>query len=114
MDQNLMDCEPEQLIINEYEPGQGIAPHTDRVDVFDDQIISVSLGSDIVMDFINSKTLETKSILLKRRSLLLMSEDARYEWKHTIPARKSDKIGPIKVDRGKRVSLTFRRIKRDK
>eukprot|EP00667_Euglena_gracilis_P020829 EG_transcript_22644 len=43
--------EPDQIIVNEYYPGQGIALHVDRPDLFDDCIASVSLLSDAVMDF---------------------------------------------------------------
>ena len=34
----------EQAIVNEYEPGQGIAPHVDR-DCFGPVVATVSLGS---------------------------------------------------------------------
>src|SRR4051794_35507293 len=34
-----------QVIVNEYAPGQGIAPHVDCVPCFDDTIVSISLGS---------------------------------------------------------------------
>ncbi len=110
MDRKLMSREPEQLIINEYKPGQGIAPHTDHTAFFEDEIISISLGSSVVMDFINGK--ETKSVLLKRRSLLLMTGDARYRWKHTIAARKVDKIENLSFTRDCRISLTFRKMKK--
>src|SRR5688572_967890 len=36
---------PDQVIINEYEPGQGIAPHVDCEPCFGDTILSMSLGS---------------------------------------------------------------------
>ncbi|MGH9198253.1 MAG: alpha-ketoglutarate-dependent dioxygenase AlkB, partial [Acidimicrobiia bacterium] len=37
----------DQLIVNEYEPGQGIGPHVDRP-CFADVIVSLSLGSTCV------------------------------------------------------------------
>ena len=40
----------EQAIVNEYEPGQGIAPHIDR-DCFGPVVATVSLGSAVNMDF---------------------------------------------------------------
>ena len=42
---NLFDLEPDQLIINEYLPGQGIANHIDCEPCFDDTVISISLNS---------------------------------------------------------------------
>ncbi|CAE1286191.1 ALKBH8 [Acanthosepion pharaonis] len=42
---------PDQLTINQYLPGQGIPPHIDTPSAFEDGIVSVSLGSQVVMDF---------------------------------------------------------------
>lgn len=38
-----------QLIINEYNPGQGINPHIDNPILFSSPIVSLSLGSDCIM-----------------------------------------------------------------
>jgi len=100
---------PDQLIINEYNPGQGINKHVDRVDIFDNYIYSLSLGSDCVMTFEKAENQIQKH--LKRRSLLIISDDARYKWTHAIVARKTDLIGDKKIERDRRISLTFRTIK---
>lgn len=42
---------PDQVIINEYLPGQGISAHVDCIHCFGDTIASLSLGSACVMDF---------------------------------------------------------------
>ena len=42
---------PDQLTVNRYLPGQGIPPHVDTHSAFEDGIVSLSLGSDAVMDF---------------------------------------------------------------
>ena len=47
----LMPAAPEQLIVNEYPAGTGIPAHVDHV-AFDDTIVSISLGSTCVMDFV--------------------------------------------------------------
>jgi alkylated DNA repair dioxygenase AlkB len=101
---------PDQVIVNEYLPGQGISAHIDCVPCFADTISSLSLASSCVMEFSNPKTGEKKSITLEDRSLIVLSGPARYEWQHAIPARKSDIINGIKTERGRRVSLTFRNI----
>jgi len=44
-EEGFIDAEPDQVIINEYYPGQGIAPHVDCEPCFGDTIISLSLGS---------------------------------------------------------------------
>lgn len=99
---------PDQCIANEYLPGQGISDHVDCVPCFGDTIASLSLGSGAIMQFkhLNKK----EEIYLEPRSLLLLSKDARYQWKHGIPARKSDYINGIKLPRMRRISLTFRNV----
>ena len=103
---------PDQVIINEYQPGQGIAPHVDCVPCFRDTIASLSLGSPCVME-LTSPAGEKQSILLEPRSLLTLSGKARYQWKHGIAGRKTDKIGGQVFTRSRRVSLTFRNVLRD-
>ncbi len=97
---------PEQLIVNEYMPGQGISAHIDCISCFGDTIAIISLGSSVMMQF--DKEDERQEIYLKPRSLAVISGPARYHWMHAIPARKSDKVGGIKIPRARRISLTFR------
>lgn len=101
----------DQVIINEYLPGQGIASHIDCEPCFKDIIVSLSLGSDCVMNFTN-KFNKTKKIpvRLEQRSLVVLSGEARYNWLHGIPARKSDEWDGQKYERQRRVSLTFRKV----
>ena len=101
---------PDQVIINEYQPGQGIASHIDCVPCFEETIASISLGSPVLMDFTHSKTNEKISMLLEPRSLFILSGDARYIWKHGITGRKTDKINGQTFFRGRRVSMTFRNV----
>jgi alkylated DNA repair dioxygenase AlkB len=101
---------PDQLIVNEYQPGQGISPHIDCVPCFGATILSLSLGTPIVMLFSHVATGEQHQILLEPRSLLLMQGSARYDWKHSIPARKTDEYAGQIISRGRRISLTFRNI----
>ena len=101
---------PDQVIINEYMPGQGIAPHIDCIPCFKEHIASLSLGSTCTMDFIHHETNEKISILLEPCSLILLSGDARYKWKHGIAARKTDANHGIKLSRSRRISMTFRNV----
>jgi alkylated DNA repair dioxygenase AlkB len=109
-DDGLMPKIPDQLIVNEYQPGQGISAHIDCVSCFDPFISSLSLGSSCVMDFINPRTNEALSLFLEPRSLLVVSGESRYDWQHTIKARKSDVYEGEKRIRNRRVSLTFRNV----
>lgn len=101
---------PDQVIINEYQPGQGISAHVDCVPCFGDTIASLSLCSGCVMDFTHAATREKQSHLLEPRSLLILSGAARYHWQHAIPARKSDKWNGQTIPRARRISLTFRTV----
>lgn len=106
----LMPELPDQLIVNEYEPGQGIAAHVDCVPCFTDTIASLSLGSACVMNFANKHAGETIPLLLDPGSLVVMKGEARYGWTHGIAARKSDVFQGRTIDRRRRVSLTFRKV----
>uniref|UniRef100_A0A8D0HFE2 tRNA (carboxymethyluridine(34)-5-O)-methyltransferase ALKBH8 n=1 Tax=Sphenodon punctatus TaxID=8508 RepID=A0A8D0HFE2_SPHPU len=118
---------PDQLTVNQYEPGQGIPPHIDTHSAFEDEIISLSLGAEIVMDF-KHPDCRTVAVMLPRRSLLVMTGESRYVWSHGITPRKFDviqasegqKVGTITPDtgdltlsrRGTRTSFTFRKVRR--
>lgn len=99
---------PDQAIVNEYLPGQGISAHVDCVPCFSDMIASLTLGSGTIMQFTNGNRKE--EIYLEPRSLATLSGPARYEWAHAIPARKSDTVNGFKVQRTRRISLTFRSV----
>jgi len=101
---------PDQVIINEYQPGQGISPHIDCVPCFGETIASLSLGSPCVMDFTHPQTGAKSSMLLEPRSLLVLSDDARYAWQHGIAARKIDRFDGHMISRTRRISLTFRTV----
>jgi len=100
---------PDQAIINEYQPGQGISAHIDCVPCFGNEVASLSLGSSCVMELIHS-SYGKQSKVLERGSLIVLSGPARYEWQHCIPARKTDVIAGEKILRGRRVSITFRKV----
>ncbi|XP_038179952.1 alkylated DNA repair protein alkB homolog 8 isoform X2 [Arvicola amphibius] len=118
---------PDQLTINQYEPGHGIPAHIDTHSAFEDEIISLSLGSEIVMDFKHPEGV-TVQVMLPRRSLLVMTGESRYLWTHgitprkfdTVPASEQFKGGIITSDigdltlskRGIRTSFTFRKVRR--
>lgn len=101
----------DQVIVNEYEPGQGISSHIDCEPCFKDTIVSLSLGSGCVMNFTNK--FDRKHIIpiwLAPRSIVVLRDEARYEWLHGIAARKWDVWGNQRYERARRVSLTFRKV----
>jgi len=101
---------PDQLIVNEYQPGQGITPHVDCVPCFAETILSLSLGSPCAMNFTQTGRRTPVSLILEPESLLILQGEARYRWKHCLPARKTDVINGKKMPRQRRISLTFRTV----
>ena len=107
MDDDLAPYVADQLIVNEYEPGQGIARHIDK-SLFAETIVSLSLGSTCIMEFRHGARKE--QLLLEPMSALVLSGAARTVWQHSIPARKTDVWLGRPLKRKRRVSLTFRKV----
>ena len=116
------DVEPDQLTVNRYLPGQGIPAHVDTHHCCTSTILSLSLGSGIVMNFKRMEESHTVPVWLPPRSLLVMADEARYSWSHGITPRHYDTL-PCRVldpghdqgdssltlvNRDVRVSLTLR------
>jgi alkylated DNA repair dioxygenase AlkB/SAM-dependent methyltransferase len=98
-----------QMTVNEYKRGQGIGSHIDTKSAFEDGLISLSLGSDTIMEFRNEQDPKQKKLMhLPPRSLLLMSGPARYSWTHQIVTRMTDRVDGKVIPRKTRVSLTLR------
>lgn len=106
----LIDAVPDQVIINEYTPGQGISAHVDCEPCFGDTILSLSLGSTCCMDFRHIESSMKYLQVLESRSLLVMTGTARYDWQHAIAGRKSDLIDGVRIQRKRRLSLTLRKV----
>lgn len=70
-----------QVIVNEYKPGQLISPHIDAK-CFQEPVASVSLGQECVMKF--SRDNDVKRFTLQDGSLILLTGDARYRWAHSL------------------------------
>ena len=102
---------PDQLIINEYQPGQGISAHIDCQPCFGETIASLSLLSACVMRFASPAHSQQMELHLKPASLLVLKADARHMWTHAIPSRKTDVVEGQKHVRCRRISLTFRTMK---
>lgn len=109
-DLGVFDTVPDQLIINEYLPGQGISEHIDCEPCFLDTVVSLSLGSSAVMKFTKKDSNRKVEIPLMINDAIVLKKDARYKWKHSIPGRKSDIIDGLKIERRRRISLTFRNV----
>lgn len=102
---------PDQITVNEYLPGQGIAFHMDTHSAFTTTIASLSICSEVVMDFRHPDGVRSEGVLLPARSLAVMSGASRYQWEHAIVPRTFDVIDGKQVSRQRRISITFRKIR---
>ena len=104
----LFDQVPEQVIVNEYQPGQGIATHIDHPG-FGPTVCTISLLDDWEMDFSENWKDKTPA-LLTRGSCVLLTDSSRSTWQHGIAPRKSESLENGRRDRKRRLSLTFRTV----
>ncbi|MFD0530547.1 alpha-ketoglutarate-dependent dioxygenase AlkB [Kitasatospora arboriphila] len=110
LDEGRLDAPAEQVIVNEYLPGQGISAHVDCVPCFGPVVAALSLGSAAVMDFTDPAGGRRVPVPLAPGGLTVLTGPARYAWRHAIPARRSDPGPDGRVPRGRRVSVTFRTL----
>ena len=104
---------PEQCIVNEYHPGQGIGMHADH-ESFGPVVASLSLGADWDMRFrprsvrpyVPGARPGDETVTLFRRTLLVLRREARTKWMHGIASTDT------RTYRRRRVSATFRTLAR--
>jgi alkylated DNA repair dioxygenase AlkB len=96
-----------QCIVNNYEAGQSISKHID-VKSYGAVIGCFTIGSGATMKF--SKNDEYHDLYVAPNSLYIMSSDARYVFKHEMTGTKYDNYNGQKIERGRRISITFRMV----
>lgn len=136
----LGDRRVNHVLVNEYLSGQGIMPHSDGP-LFHPIISTISCGSHTILELrrskeedtnvdVSSKTpknesLDSVQVLVERRSLLMIKDDAYHKYLHSIAERTEDLITPEIANiemceigneknrvlkREKRISLTIRHV----
>jgi alkylated DNA repair dioxygenase AlkB len=91
-------------------PGQGIGAHIDSKN-FGDTIVCFTLGSAATMIFAPTKEIAHKYsilVLVKPKSVYIMTGLSRYAWTHEMSQVKTDKIDGKITKRKTRISFTFR------
>ena len=109
---------PNHVLINEYEPGQGIMAHKDGPSYFP-TICNVSMGSHTLLDIYKTPNNDETttdlnerymfSLLLERRSLLILKEDMYTNYMHGINECSEDRIESI--DRIKNLDLVESKLR---
>ncbi|KAG0220474.1 hypothetical protein BGX31_010995, partial [Mortierella sp. GBA43] len=109
LDRKIYTQSPNSIIVNEYEAGQGIMPHVDAPKLFGPTITALSLLSDCVMTFQHVKQPEiVYRIHLPRRSLVVMNDSCRYDYRHGISKDLVEYVDGVEIVRARRVSITYR------
>lgn len=109
VEREIVSLQPDQVIINEYSPGEGLRPHKDR-NYFENQICGVNLGSGCVMRFIKIAGGDVVDVEMPRRAVYVMQDEARYKWHHSMPPRKKDVVDGAVKHRERRLSITYRKV----
>ncbi len=108
-DEGLVTSLPDHVLINDYQPGQGIAAHLDEMPHPDSQVVTISLLDTYPMEFARIGTDEKFEQWLARRSVAVMNGESRTLWTHEIVKRRADIVqGGGRRFRGRRVSVTYR------
>ena len=89
-DGSLGPASADQITVNDYPPGSGIAPHVDTHSAFTARFASLSLGAGAAFELRRGG--EAAELWLPRRSLLLLGGEARLGWAHYIAPRRGDSV----------------------
>mmetsp|Transcript_18905 Transcript_18905/g.27985 ORF Transcript_18905/g.27985 Transcript_18905/m.27985 type:complete len:280 (-) Transcript_18905:28-867(-) len=115
---------PSQVLINEYTERLGIASHFEDVEAFGPIILTISLVNPIYMTLKKPTTRnnacekyhDIQKVLLEPGSLLVMQDDARYDYRHGISKYRwirlstFDQEDMCRDDTYHRVSVTIRHV----
>lgn len=101
----------EQVIINEYLPGQNISAHSD-IPAYGDVIVSLGIGesANFIFRGISKNKGQVMKIVHPSRSLLVFGGIYRHDFTHEIPGRKTIDMpdGSRVKKHATRISLTMR------
>ena len=84
---------PNHVLINEYNPGQGIMPHRDGP-LYHPRVAIISLGGTVVMDLTPPMgDGDPLQVVLRPGSLLIFEDDIYQTWMHGIAETGDDMVG---------------------
>lgn len=110
-----LGIDTDQCIVNRYDKHVTIGRHTDDEKLFGDTIAAFSLLSPTLMRFQNKHDKKIKyDVILSPRSLVIMRDQARYDYTHEIPGRKTFQYQGKTYKKPEdylRISVTYRKVK---
>ena len=104
----LLAVQPNQVSVDDYEPGVGIGWHRD-IDDLGDTITSISLMGSATMDFRKGNG-PMVSVCVPRFAALQIMGELRDHWQHQVPYRMSDMVDGAEVPRNRRVAVILRNV----
>ena len=104
----LLAVQPNQVSVNDYEPGVGIGWHKD-IDDLGDTITSFSLMGATTMQFRRGNG-SVVSVRVPRYSALEVTGELREQWQHQVPYRMSDLVDGAEIPRDRRVAVILRNV----
>lgn len=106
-----MPAYPQQVVVDECTPGQGISAYTEPDDGYGDIVCMVGLLSPIVVNFRERLQRHRRFALrLDPGSVLILRDEARYNWTRAIPPRTWDRLDGQSWARQTWLGITLRNI----
>lgn len=102
----------DQCIVNRYLPGQGIGAHIDAL-AYGSIVACYTFSGGAYIDFTGNRSWNEytrREIWTEPNSLYIMTGSSRYDYKHAMVPRLTDKIGNNVIKRRERISITFRSV----
>ena len=100
--------QPNQVSVNDYEPGLGIGWHKD-IDDLGDTITSISLMGATTIEFRKGNGPEV-SVRVPQYSALQITGELREQWQHQVPYCMSDMVDGAEIPRDRRVAVILRNV----
>lgn len=98
------------VLVNRYQPGEGIHQHADDM-YYEDGIATISLDSAVAMQFRDGRNGVCRAMFLPAGALVRMLGPSRYLFEHSMPLRGFDVVDGMRVPRRMRTAVTFRVIR---
>ena len=104
---------PQHVLVNEYQPGQGIDAHRDGP-LYEPRVAILSLGSHATFEFLRNDGGRAclSSLLIPARGLLVFADGAYSEHLHRVTAVSVDELGESTIRLGEASAPALRRIRR--
>ena len=110
VEDKIFEKTPDEMIATKLTPPNGFWGHIDHKKHFGPTIVNLGMQAEVNIVFINYARKEYHILRSERRSLLVIQDEARYDYHHAIPEGLDDEWRLHTSARGVRISLTLRNM----